>query len=203
MKVLVACEESQVVCIAFRERGHKAYSCDMEPSSGGHPEWHIWGDVIEQLDKGWDMMIAFPPCTYLTFAGTRHWNNQGRVFKRIQALSFFACLYEAPIEKICIENPKGCASPTIAKYSQVIQPYYFGDNDMKTTWLWLRNLPLLIHNETDTLFEQRTHTDKPEPHSILKTTGKPTYFTDGKTRDPKVRSKTFPGIANAMAEQWG
>ena len=174
MKILVACEESQAVTIEFRKLGHEAYSCDLEPCSGGHPEWHLQQDVIPLLNSDWDMLIAFPPCTYLTYAGTRHWDNPGRLQKRLEALGFFAKLWTAQIDRICIENPKGCASPVIAKYSQVIQPYYFGDDDIKTT-----------------------------PHTFLKTTGKATYFSDGKTRNPKIRSKTFPGIAKAMAEQWG
>ena len=148
-------------------------------------------------------MIGFPPCTYITYAGTRHWDNPGRLELRLAALDFFAKLWLAPIEKICLENPKGCASPVIAKYSQEIQPYYFGDNEMKATRLWLKNLPLLKHKSHNDLFGDRTHLDKPLPHSFLKTTGKPTYFSDGKTRDAKERSKTFQGIANAMAEQWG
>lgn len=202
MKILVACEESQAVTIAFRDKGHEAYSCDIQECSGGFPEWHIKGDVIEQLYKGWDMMIGFPPCTYLTYAGTRHWNNPGRLEKRLDALNFFAKLWTAPIDKICLENPKGCASPTIAKYSQEIQPYYFGDSDQKTTWLWLKGLPPLVHVEQDDLFLNRTHVDKPEPISIDKT-GKKRYFADSKIRDAKIRSKTFPGIARAMADQWG
>jgi hypothetical protein len=203
MKILIACEESQAVTIEFRKLGIEAYSCDMLDCSGGHPEWHIKGDAIKEAYSGkYKIMIGFPPCTFLSYAGTRHWNNPGRLEKRLKALDFFAKLWLAPIDMICLENPKGCASPTIAKYSQEIQPYYFGDNEMKTTWLWLKNLPSLLHYELDNLFEQRTHTNKPEPHSILKTTGKPTYFADGKTRDPKLRSKTFHGIAKAMATQW-
>jgi hypothetical protein len=120
---------------------------------------------------------------------------------RLDALNFFAQLWLAPIEKICLENPKGCASPTIAKYTQEIQPYYFGDCDMKTTWLWLKNLPQLTHNERDGLFEKRTHTDKPEPHSV-EASGKKRYFTDGKCTEWSARSKTFSGIAEAMATQW-
>ena len=203
MRVLVGCEESQVVTKAFRANGHEAYSCDLQECSGGHPEWHIQGSLLDQLDKGWDLLIGHPPCTYISYAGTRHWNNPGRVFKRLEALDFFAKLWEAPIEKICLENPKSCASPTIAKYTQEIQPFYFGNRDYKTTWLWLKNLAPLVHVKEDGLFGERTHTDIPEPHSILKTTGKRTHFCDGKTRSPKVRSKTFPGIAKAMADQWG
>ncbi len=203
MKILIACEESQAVTIEFRKLGHEAFSCDIQDCSGGHPEWHIVGDAIYEAYTGkYDMMIGFPPCTYLTYAGTRHWNNKGRLDKRLKALTFFAKLWQAPIKKICLENPKGCASPVIAKYSQIIQPYYFGDSEQKLTCLWLKNLPLLIHTEYDDLFTKQTHVEKPKPYGIL-STGKKIYFCDGKTRDPKIRSKTFPGIAKAMAEQWG
>jgi len=205
VRILVACEESQVVCKEFRKRGHEAFSCDILPCSGGHPEWHIQGDVLEQLDKGWDMMIGHPPCTYISFAGTAHWNNPGRVFKRLEALYFFAQLWEAPIKKICLENPKSVASPVIAKYTQEIQPYYFGDREYKTTWLWLKNLPPLVHYEHDTLFEKKTHTKKPEPYAY-NLSGKAIHWTDwhGPSDDRgSKRSKTFLGIAKAMAEQWG
>lgn len=204
MKVLVACEESQVVCKAFREKGHEAFSCDMQRCSGGHPEWHIIGNVLDILTDGWDLMIGHPPCTYLSYVGTRHWNDPIRVLKRLSALEFFAKLWLAPIKKICLENPKGCASPTIAKYSQEIQPYFFGDSELKTTWLWLRNLPPLKHYEYNSLFEMATHSERPEPKMIL-STGKAIHWTDfqsGKDRS-KNRSKTFPGVAAAMAEQWG
>jgi len=205
MKVLVACEESQAVTIAFRERGHEAYSCDIQDCSGGHPEWHIKDDAIKIAYSGeWDMMIGHPPCTYISYAGTQSWNDPGRIKLRLEALEFFRLLWEAPIEKICLENPKSCASPVIAKYTQEIQPYYFGDRDMKTTWLWLKNLPKLIHVEEDNLFYQKTHTLKPEPYSIDNTERrKVRYFTDGPQHNSKHRSKTFPGIAKAMAEQWG
>jgi len=202
MRILLACEESQAVTVELRKLGHEAWSCDLQETSGEHPEWHIQGDVLPLLKESWDMLIGFPPCTYVTYAGTRHWNNDGRLEKRLDALQFFAALWLAPIKHICLENPKGCASPTIAKYSQEIQPYYFGDREMKTTWLWLKNLPLLQHYGVNDLLNNQTHTDKPDPHSILKTTGKPTYFADGKTRDAKIRSKTFPGIARALAEQF-
>ena len=202
MRVLVACEFSGVVREAFRKRGHDAWSCDLLPTE--IPGNHIQGDVLGILDDGWDLMIAHPPCTYLSYAGIAYWNKPGRLEKRLDALNFFAKLWLAPIEKICVENPKGCASPTIAKYAQEIQPYYFGNKDYKTTWLWLKNLPPLIHYPKATLFEKRTHTDTPEPISIDNTKRKkPRYFTDGKTRNPLERSRTFQGIAEAMAEQWG
>ena len=200
--VLIACEESQTICRAFRERGIKAYSCDLQECSGGFPEWHIQGDAIKEAYSGkYTLMIGHPPCTFISYAGTQSWNEPGRVFKRIAALKFFATLWEAPIPFICLENPKSCASPTIAKYSQEIQPYYFGDAHLKTTWLWLKNLPLLKYNLTGNLFEPQTSCEKPEPIS-QDSTGKKRYFSDSKNRSSKSRSKSFEGIASAMAEQW-
>ena len=155
MRVLIACEFSGIVRDAFAAKGHDAWSCDLLPTE--RPGNHIQGDVLEILDDNWDMMIAHPPCTYLSYAGIRWWNDKGRVFKRLEALGFFAKLWEAPIDKICIENPRGCASPTIAKYTQQINPYYFGDEATKPTWLWLKNLPLLIHIKQTTMFESNTH----------------------------------------------
>lgn len=200
MKVLVACEESQAVTKEFRALGHEAYSCDIQECSGGHPEWHILGDAINEAYSGkYDMMIAHPPCTFLSYAATSVWNKQGRLEKRLEALNFFANLWLAPIDKIAVENPMGCASPTIAKYSQVIQPYYFGDTESKRTCLWLKNLPLLV--PTDIV--------KPKIYAYYKTgkkKGKPIYGNDyckfSEDRG-KIRSKTFPGIAKAMAQQWG
>lgn len=202
INILVACEESQAVTIEFRKLGFNAYSCDLQECSGGHPEWHYKQDVFEVIDTGWDLLIGYPPCTYISYAGTGSWNNPGRVFKRIEALTFFAKLWEAPIKRICLENPKGCASPTIAKYTQEIQPYYFGDPHLKTTWLWLKNLPPLLHTSQNNLFSEATSTGKPEPITI-DSTGKKRYFTDAINRSSLTRSKTFPGIAKAMAEQWG
>jgi site-specific DNA-cytosine methylase len=205
MKVLVACEESQAVCIAFREKGHEAYSCDILPCSGGHPEWHIQGDAIKEAYSGkYDLMVGHPPCTYLSYAATSSWNNPGRIKLRLEALEFFRLLWEAPIEKICLENPKSCASPVIAKYNQVIQPYYFGEASLKTTWLWLKNLPKLKYSFNKSLFYEMTATDKPEPISIDNTARQhKRYFTDGAFRDSKNRSKTFIVFAREMAEQWG
>ncbi len=203
MKILVACEESQVVCMAFRNRGHEAYSCDIIDYSGGHPEWHIKDDVLNHLNDGWDMMIGHPPCTYLSYSGTRSWNDPGRIKKRLDALDFFRQLWEAPIERICLENPKSCASPTIAKYTQVIQPFYFGDRHMKTTWLWLKNLPALKYSEIESLFEVQTSVGKPSPISIDKTPRhRKRYFTDAVLRKSLERSKTFPGIAEATQWSW-
>ena len=197
MKILVACEESQRVTVAFRNKGHEAYSCDIQECSGGHPEWHLKGDVLKHMTSDYDMMIGFPPCTYLTYAGTRHWNNPGRLEKRLDALNFFAKMWNAPIKKICLENPQGCASPAIAKYSQIIQPYFFGDSEQKTTCLWLKNLPLL----------KPTKIVKPELYTYKngRTDGMWHIKTMGLKPEErmKARSKTFQGIANAMATQWG
>lgn len=204
MKVLVACEFSGIVRDAFAARGHDAWSCDLLPTE--RPGNHIQGDVLEVINDGWDLMIGHPPCTYISYAGTAHWNKPGRLQLRLKGLEFFGKLWEAPIEKICLENPKSCASPTIAKYTQEIQPYYFGDSEIKTTWLWLKNLPPLQHYEQDGLFGLvfATHVPRPEPISIDNTARlKKRYFTDSKVRDPYQRAKTFQGVANAMAEQWG
>src|SRR5271156_6425546 len=178
MKVLIACEESQVICSAFRARGHDAYSCDLKQCSGGFPEFHIQGDALrEAYSEKYDLMIAHPPCTYLSYAGTSHWNDPGRLWARLDALKFFAALWLSPIEKICLENPKGCASPTIAKYDQEIQPHYFGDASLKTTWLWLKNLPMLLHFEQLDLFSDKTHVNKPDPIYVSES-GKRLYFSE-------------------------
>ena len=198
MKILIAYEYSGIVRDAFLKKGHDAMSCDLLPTESPGP--HYQGDVIDILNDGWDMMIARPPCTYLSYAATRVWNEPGRVYKRIEALKFFADLWEAPIKKICIENPKGCASPVIAKFSQEIHPYFFGDQEVKRTWLWLKNLPFLSHHENENLFEQKTHVQKPKP--AWNKNGKKEYYTY-KKRNPKDRSKFWPGIAQAMADQWG
>lgn len=210
MKVLVACEYSGIVRDAFTERGHEAWSCDLLPTE--KPGQHIQGDVLKYLGEcqannftGWDLMIAHPPCTYISYVGTRHWNAEGRLLKRLKALNFFAKLWLAPIQKICIENPRGCASPTIAKYTQEINPYYFGDSFSKPTWLWLKNLPLLKHSKEDTLFYSSTHVDKGEFVEFV--TNKGTIKKESKwyrdlAHDGKQRAKTFPGFAAAMVEQW-
>ncbi len=194
MKVLVACEESQRVCIAFRKRGHEAYSCDIQDCSGGHPEWHIKGDVIEQLDKGWDLMIGHPPCTYLSNAGARFLYPKGtlnidRLNKGLEAKEFFMKLYNANIPRICIENPRPSTIYGIPKPTQTIHPYMFGHPYKKTTLLWLKNLPQL------------------EPTEIIKDTQSTkvagNWFNKGGKDRQKNRAKTFQGIADAIANQWG
>jgi len=200
VKVLIACEYSGTVRDAFIRAGHDAMSCDLLPTEAPGP--HYQGSVLDILGDGWDLMIGHPPCNYISYAGTQCWNDPGRVFKRLEALTFFAQLWEAPIEKICLENPKSCASPVIAKHSQEIQPYYFGDPQRKTTWLWLKNLPQLVWHKQNNLFDMATAVAAPEPLSIQES-GKKRYFTDSKIRSAKDRAKFWPGIADAMATQWG
>jgi hypothetical protein len=182
MKVLVACEESQVVCIAFRNKGHEAYSCDIQECSGGHPEWHIQDDVLKHLDDGWNMMLAFPPCTHLAVSGAR-WFETKQVEQR-KAIWFFLALINANIPRICLENPVGIMSTHYRKPDQIIQPWMFGHGETKSTCLWLKNLPLL---KPTNIVEGREHRIWKMPPSENRS---------------KLRSKTFPGIAKAMAEQW-
>jgi hypothetical protein len=234
MKVLVACEESQAVCIAFREKGHEAYSCDILPCSGGHPEWHIKGDILKVLDGSfqaygqfwteaetveppikWDLMIAFPPCTQLALSGSMHFEKKRADGRQLEGINFFMQMVNAPIEKIAIENPMGIMGKIYRPFDQVIQPYFFGDQSRKTTCLWLKNLPKLFHAINTDLFNNKiTHVDQGESfYWIDKKTGKekkqPMWYyktwTESKTKEERarLRSKTFPGIARAMAEQWG
>lgn len=182
MRVLIACEESQEVCKAFRERGHEAYSCDVQPASGGHPEWHIQDDVLKHLDDGWDLIIAHPPCTHLAVSGAR-WFKEKRK-EQAEALAFFLMLLNAPAPKKCVENPISVAS-WIRKPSQIIQPWQFGHGETKATCLWLEGLPKLQPTDVVEGREPRVHRLPPGPDRA------------------KLRSKTFPGIARAMAEQWG
>lgn len=235
MKILVACEESQRVCMAFRERGHEAYSCDIEECSGGHPEWHIQGDAIplidgncdfltmdgekHHIDGKWDLLIAHPPCTYLTNAGTRHfskkmnpeWKVLEREGKRREAFCFFMKFANADCERIAIENPVGYVNSHWRKADQIIHPYYFAENEddkenyvLKRTCLWLKGLKPI---------EKTSHLLKPKPMYICegeKCKGKKIGWcegirgtTGGQNGRARARSKTFTGIAKAMAEQWG
>ncbi len=229
MKILVACEESQAITIEFRKLGHEAYSCDIEPCSGGHPEWHIQQDVRKVLkpcdngfgykdyinfttaddtyhilDKRWDMILAFPPCTYLTVTGNRWFNVERygekairRLKEREKAIEFFMMFANVDCEKVAIENPIGVMSTVYRKPDQIIQPYMFGDTERKSTCLWLKGLPKL----------KPTNVVEPEIYT----------YKDGRTdgmwhmktiklspkERAKARSKTFPGIAKAMTQQWG
>jgi site-specific DNA-cytosine methylase len=144
MKILIACEESQTVCKAFRAKGHEAYSCDILPCSGGHPEWHIQGDVLEQLDKDWNMIIAHPPCTDLAVSGARHFAKKIADGSQQKSIEFFMKFTDLKCPKVMIENPIGIMSSKYKKPDQIIQPYQFGHSVSKSTCLWLKGLPKLI-----------------------------------------------------------
>lgn len=203
MKVLIACEESQAVCKAFRLRGHQAFSCDIQPCSGGHPEWHYQQDVFEVINMGWDLMIGFPPCTHLSAAGAPSWRQKQIDGRQQDAFKFFMALYNSNIPKICLENPTGYINSHYRKPSQIINPFQFGEPFKKRTCLWLKNLPLLIPTE---IVEPKFHfTSNSTRGGLLKNgTRKKSQLPIRKAWDNSTeRSKTFPGIANAMAEQWG
>lgn len=194
MRVLVACEESQRVCIAFRNKGHEAYSCDILECSGGHPEWHIQDDELKHLNENWDLIIAYPPCTYLSNAGARFLFpkgvlNEERYKKGLAAKDFFMKLYNAPCSKICVENPVSSTIFNMPKHTQEIQPFEFGHPYKKKTRLWLKGLPKL------------KPTNIVEVSESTKIAGN--WFNKGGKDRQRNRSKTFEGIALAMAEQWG
>lgn len=217
MKVLVACEESQEVCKAFRAKGHEAYSCDIQEPSGGHLEWHILGDAIKAVEGGrvttmdgqvhevgkWDLLIAHPPCTYLTNAGAVRMRVKGRIVperyaKAMEAKAFFMSFLDADCPKIAVENPTPMKLIGLPPYTQVIQPWQHGHPYTKRTCLWLKGLAPL--KPSDIITEGIT----PYVNGGCKdANGNYRRFQGRKERDPKVRSKTFPGIAKAMAEQWG
>lgn len=198
MRVLLACEESQAVTKEFRVLGHEAYSCDILPESGGHPEWHIQKDVTDVLKEQWDMIIAFPPCTHLASSGAA-WFKAKRADGRQQAaIEFFMIFANHPCEKIAIENPVGVMSSNYRKPDQIIQPWQFGDAYSKRTCLWLKGLPQLESTEVVDPGEMVTY----ESGRTM-----PKWYADAWKLSPaersKARSKTFPGIAKAMANQWG
>ena len=204
-KILVACEESQAITIKLRDLGHEAFSCDILPCSGGHPEWHLQGDVFNYVNKGWDIMIAHPPCTYLSVSGARHlYNKDGsknleRYENQKFALEFVQKLMDAPIPRIAIENPVSVISTKIRKPDQIVQPWMFGDEATKTTCLWLKNLPKL---------EATKIVDKGERTIFKSGKSHPKWYADAfalaKTPSERrnLRSKTFQGMAQAMADQW-
>ena len=202
MRVLVACEESQAVTMEFRVLGHEAYSCDIIPCSGGHPEWHLQQDVTPLLQEKWDMIIAFPPCTYLTNAGARHLYKGGtlnleRYKKGLEAKAFFMAIYNADCPKIAIENPTPSRVYGLPEKTQVIQPWQFGHPYTKRTQLWLKGLPKLV--PTNIVTPERTWCPSGSYSQKHNEKHKGMFTTDR----AKNRSKTFPGIAQAMAEQWG
>lgn len=210
MKILVACEESQSITIELRKLGFEAFSCDILNCSGGHPEWHIIGDAIKEAYSGkYNMMIAHPPCTYLAISGARWmYNNDGsinqkRLTKQNEALEFVQKLMDAPIEHIAIENPISVISTKIRKPEQIIQPYMFGDEAQKSTCLWLKNLPPL--NPTNIVgkgefieFITKKGVKKRQPKWYYEA------LRIAKTPEERrtLRSKTFKGIAEAIAKQW-
>jgi len=211
MEIILACEESQAVCIEMRKRGHNAFSCDTAPCTGGHPEWHIQDDIKNHLNDGWDLMIAFPPCTHLAVSGASWFKIKQADGRQQKAIDFFLSLANAPIEQVGIENPIGIMSSEFRPPDQIIQPYYFGDPHRKATCLWLKNLPLLKHYSEDDLFYSKTHVDPEIITMKSKQTGRVRSYSKWEYNcatkiDPNQRgserSKTFPGIARAMAEQW-
>lgn len=201
MNVLIACEESQRVCIEFRKKGHLAFSCDIEECSGGHPEWHIKEDVLRILNGEcgfttqngdnwifpckWDLIIAFPPCTHLAVSGARYFEQKRKDGRQQQGIDFFMEFTKADCEKIAIENPIGIMSTHYRKPDQIIQPWMFGHGETKATCLWLKNLPKLEPTNIVDGREQRVWRMPPGPERA------------------KERSKTYEGIAKAMADQWG
>lgn len=202
MRVLVACEFSGTVRDAFAKLGHDAWSCDLEPSDA--PGNHYQGNVLAVLNEGWDLLIAHPPCTYLTVTGNKWFKPEykerfpTREQDRIEAKEFFMQLVNAPIDKIAIENPIGIMSTSYRKPDQIIQPYHFGHEASKSTCLWLKNLPLLKHTNV---------VDKGEFITYKSGKRMSKWYADAASLSPteraKIRNKTFQGIADAMAEQWG
>lgn len=219
MKILVACEESQAVTIELRKLGHEAYSCDIIECSGGHPEWHFMQDVKELLnitipkrfemqsggctfiDK-WDMIIAFPPCTDLAVSGAAWFEQKRKDGRQQSSVDFFMLFANHPCEKIAIENPVGIMSSKWRKPDQIIQPYQFGDSARKKTCLWLKGLPLLVPTDIVDMGEidKNGHSYGASSAYARDENGKIIAWNDPRTA--KIRSKTFQGIAKAMAEQW-
>lgn len=216
MRILIACEESQTVTKAFRKLGHEAYSCDLLPCSGGHPEWHYQCDIFEVINLGWDMMVGHPPCTFLAGSAVQwlshpedkhlpfderrpHPKYPNRREDMLKGIEFVKALYNAPIKHIAIENPVGLLSTRFRKPDQIIQPYMFGDEATKTTCLWLKNLPLLTPTNIVGKGE-RTFFESGKSH--------PKWYAEAlknaKTKEERqtLRSKTFPGIADAIAKQY-
>lgn len=183
MKILVACEESQIVTKEFRKY-HEAYSCDIIPCSGGCPEWHIQGDVILLLQQDWDMILAFPPCTHLAASGARWFAEKHKDGRQQKAIDFFMLFANAPHQQVCIENPIGIMSTIWRRPDQIIQPWQFGHGETKATCLWLKGLPKL------------------QPTNIVEGREQRVWKMAASADRARLRSMTYAGIARAMAEQW-
>ena len=217
MSLLVACEESQAVCKAFRDLGREAYSCDTEPCSGGHPEWHICGDVRQilsgscafvtedgtehRIDGPWKMIIAFPPCTYITKASAVRMFpggvlNEERFAKAMEAKEFFMSFLNSPTKRVAIENPTPMKIIELPEPDEVIHPWMFGHPYSKRTCLWLKGLPPLMPTDIYSWHEPYVNGGCKDHHGNYR------RFQGRRERDQKTRSKTFPGVAEAMARQW-
>ncbi|MEK7500208.1 MAG: DNA cytosine methyltransferase [Patescibacteria group bacterium] len=193
-RVLVACEESQIVCKAFRARGHEAYSCDILSTSGNNPEWHIQGDVVPLLGKDWDLIVAFPPCVHLSVSGARHFEEKRKDGRQQQAIDFFMLFTNLKCSKVAIENSVGIMSTFYRKSDQIIQPHQFGHPESKKTCLWLKGLPLLTPtNVLDPPASGRWDNQTPSGQNKL----------GPSAERSRIRSKTYTGIADAMSKTWG
>ena len=211
MRILIACEESDEVRGRFEKLGFDAWSCDIQENRNPHAK-HYQCSIFDVINDGWDAMIAFPPCTHLAVSGAAWFEQKRKDGRQQNGIEFFMKMINAPIKHIAVENPIGIMSKIYRKPDQKIQPYYFGDKAQKTTCLWLKNLPPLYHNEKPNLFDDKiTHSDKGEFYEWIDSkTGKlkkqPLWyaqaFMNNKSERSKIRSKTFPGIAEAMASQW-
>ena len=221
-KILIACEESQTVAKAFRARGHEAYSCDLLPQSGGYPEWHIQGNVLEIVDRGWDLMVAHPPCTFLTVSGVRwlsHPEDRSLSFEQrrpnphypdrrknmLESIEFVKCLYNSNISRVAIENPIGLLSSYWKKPDQTVHPYMFGDKASKATCFWLKNLPKLKPTNIVEKGEFREWIDVKTGKKKRQALWIYNVLKDARSKQERqtLRSKTFQGIADAIADQWG
>ena len=220
MRVLIACEESQTVCKAFREKGHEAYSCDIIECSGGHPEWHIKGDVLPLLRGGdyffktedgkrhyiemWDLIIAHPPCTHLSSSGQWAYKKGKDINLKYGAIEFFMAIANAHCDRICIENPVGVMSTEWRKPDQIIQPWQFGHLAEKQTCLWLKGLPNLIPKVTEKpVLEYFNWVDKNGKKKRMQKWMYDIRCISDRKKRASIASKTFDGIAKAMADQWG
>lgn len=192
-KVLIACEESQAVTKEMRALGIEAYSCDIEPCSGGHPEWHIQVDVTPLLEQEWDMIIAFPPCTHLAVSGAAWFEQKRKDGRQQQGIDFFMLFANAKCNRVAIENPVGIMSSVWRKPDQIIQPWMFGHPETKATCLWLKGLPKLVETENV----------KEKMQSLPRNKAMRLHYLPPSPQRARLRSKTFHGIAKAMAEQWG